>query len=321
MEYKIGIGISLALLLIVGLVLFLLLRPTGVGGPTAATTGPGFMQRITVPKLKKRVGELASIPGGAGAGRIYKQLWRTLSRQPGQGRLLKRVRNDPNPQNNALYRHWLSQLELAAGKGLGVKMLRFPATVALPSFVIHRGTPLRILTNVAATTCASEMVDKHYKPAIRAADALLLLGYRLWRHTPFVRTKTIGLGAMDTAASALQEIYGKKAVRSFAKQEAAKKLKKAVRAAGTPWMNMAKVVHVLSPNPGDLANIARHAGNRAWRIEALEYLGIMQWRVTNGGRRKAIENLLRTYRHAPDHYVAAAARQALHLKSNQLSSL
>lgn len=321
MEYKIGIGISLVLLLIVGLFLWLLLRPTGVGQPTAATMQPQFMQRITVAKLKTRVAALTPIPAGMGAGEIYKQLWRTLARQPEAADLLKKIRNNPNPQNAARYRHWLSLLEKAAGKGLGGKTLRFPATVALPGYVTHRATPLRILTNLAAQTGASEMVDKHYKPAIRAFNALLLLGYRLWHNTVFVRTKTIGLGAMDTAATALEQIYGKKSARSFVKQRVARNLKAAVRAAGTPWMKMAGVVHVLTPDPGDLANIAGHAGNRAWRIEALEYLGVMQWRVTNGGRRKAIEMLLRTYRNSPDPHVAAAARQALHIRSGDLSSL
>jgi hypothetical protein len=248
-------------------------------------------------------------------------LFKQIESQGAVRSLQHAISGNPNPQAKRQWLAWLGQLEAASHKRLGRKALRFHAKLGLPEYVAHRAAALHVMADLASQCGASYTADNHLKRAKAAFNSLLLLGYRLYSRGIYVRVQSIGLTAMDEAATGLTEVYGKKGARDFTLQRVANHLRRRLASAGLRWLRLEKAVHLLNPVPGDLANVAAHAGNRSWRIEGLEYLGAAQWRVTSSGERTAIQKFIRGYENNPDRFVAAAARQALAITAGQISSL
>ena len=92
-------------------------------------------------------------------------------------------------------------------------------------------------------------------------------------------------------------------------------------AASTQWYGKMKVVDVLNPNSGDMANIVRYDQDISWRIDAMLELGIARWNTSYAPRAHAIAVFLKHYSADSNHWISASAKVAYSMTADTMNQL
>ena len=307
MNYKVGIATAIIFIIIVGVMIYIFVGPASIGKPTYHTLANGFMKPV---KINADVSGLTPAPTGSGAGKLYIQAYKQVQALSNDRHALTDLTANANPDASPKIRTIVKLIEHAAPATMARRYLLFAKGIQLPKTsdsVADRLNAIGEMTSAYAAGCVS---DKKRKDAVIALTGLLVFGDRLWRHGLFVDVRTCGLTDIQSAAAGLQMLYKSGPTRNQYEYHAAHKLLGAVNAASTQWYGKMKVVDVLNPNSGDMANIVRYDQDISWRIEAMLELGIARWNTSYAPRADAIKTFLDRYTTDSNHWISASAKLA-----------
>lgn len=307
---------------VVCVVLWMRFRSGGVGEPTAATTGAGALEMIS---MELDIGKLVEVPGGGGAEKIYNEAIKTaLNGQPVEA--FAEVAKNPEPLKDARLKTLCDLLVRAGDAGMDSRAewvspeLKMGVLTDLPTqrFLIEVG---HVLTNAALEVYGEESRPEAERKAaaLKLLRAGLLYGNRLWHNGVYGAYKYAGISVLGDVLAQLQSIYkdGRDAEHGLAAME----LDGVRRAAGMKWLEKDRICHSLKPVPGDLANLLEHDRDRAWRIQGGMWLGVAQWVSADGANRAAIKKLLEKYSLDGDRFIAEQAGQALRFERGAVQEL
>ncbi len=204
MNYKMGIGIALVFLIVIGVLVYIFVGPASLGQPTYRTLAPGFMTPI---RIDRGIGGLTPAKSGSGAGKLYIQAYQQVVALSNDRNAITDLIADHNPDASPKIRAIVQLLEQAAPETMGRKYLLFSKGLRLPEAshpVADRLNAIGQMTGAYAAGCIS---DKTPKLAAKALTALLVFGHRLWQHGLFVDVRTSGISDMQSAAVGLQMVY------------------------------------------------------------------------------------------------------------------
>ncbi len=318
MNYKMGIGIALVFLIVVGVLVYIFVGPASIGQPTYRTLAHGFMTPI---KIDYSIGGLTPVKSGSGAGKLYLQAYQQVVALSNDRNAIAELTGGRNPAASPKILAIVQLVEQAAPEILGRKYLLFAKGVGLPESsdpVADRLNAIGQMTGAYATACIS---DKNPKLAAKALTALLVFGHRLWQHGLFVDVRTCGISDMQSAAAGLQMVYKSGPTKNKYECAVATKLVGPLNRAGTRWYDKMKIVDVADPNAGDMANIVRHDRDLSWRIEAMLELGIARWSTSYAPRAHGIAAFLKHYTADSNHWISASAKVAHAMTANTISQL
>lgn len=318
MSYKIGLAISIIFIIVVGVVIYIITGPTPIGQPTDRTTASGFMNPI---KIGYGIGGLTPTPTGSGAGAVYLQAYQRITRLAADRKALKQITGTSNPVTSKKISGIVTLLEQATAKTMSRQYLLFINAVRLPKMTDTLADRLNAIGQMTGAYAAGCISDKRPKDAARVLTALLVFGDRLWRHGLFVDVRTVGLEDVASAAAGLQMIYKTGVAKNKYEYHTASKLENAVNAAATRWYAKEKIVDVLNPDAGDMANIVRHDRDISWRIDAMLELGIARWSTSYAPRAHAIAAFLKYYTKNSDHWISAAAKCSYNMTAATMNEL
>ena len=318
MNYKMGIGIALVFLIVIGVLVYIFVGPASLGQPTYRTLAPGFMTPI---RIDRGIGGLTPAKSGSGAGKLYIQAYQQVVALSNDRNAITDLIADHNPDASPKIRAIVQLLEQAAPATMGRKYLLFAKGVRLPEAsdpVADRLNAIGQMTGAYAAGCIS---DKTPKLAAKALTALLVFGHRLWQHGLFVDVRTSGISDMQSAAAGLQMVYKSGPAKNKFECDSATKLVGALNKASLRWYDKMKIVDVPDPNSGDMANIVRKDQDLSWRIEAMLELGIARWSTSYTPRAHAIADFLKHYTADSNHWISASAKVAYAMTATTMSQL
>ena len=318
MSYKIGIVISVIFIIVVGIVIYIIAGPSPIGQPTDRTTASGFMNPI---KIGSGIGGLTPTPTGSGAGAVYLEAYQRIVKLATNRHALGQITSTSNPVTSKPIVGIVTLLEQATTKTMSRKYLLFINAVRLPKMTDTLTDRLNAIGQMTGAYAAGCIRDKRPKDAAKALTALLVFGERLWRHGLFVDVRTVGLEDMASAASGLRVLYQTGVTKNNFEYHSASKLEHAVNAATTQWYAKEKIVDVLNPNAGDMANIVRHDRDISWRLDAMLELGIARWSTSYAPRAHAIAAFLKHYTRNSNHWISAAAKKAYDMTPATMNEL
>ncbi len=318
MNYKIGIAIAMIFVIIIGVVIYIFVGPASLGQPTYRTMGTGFMKPI---KIGYGVGGLTPVPNGSGAGAIYIQAFKQVTELSTDRNALKKLTVNSNPDASPMIQAIVKLIEQAAPKTMTRKYLLFAKGVRLPEVTDTLADRLNAIGQMTGAYAASCISDKKNKEAAKALTALLVFGQRLWSHGLFVDVRTAGLEDINSAAAGLRMVYKSGPASNQFEYDAAGKLLTAAGAATQQWYGKEKIVNVLNPNSGDMANIVRYDQDISWRIDAMLELGIARWTTGYAPRAHAIAVFLKHYTKDHNHWISASAKVAYGMTAQTMNQL
>ena len=318
MNYKMGIAIAIIFIIVVGVVVYIFVGPASIGQPTYRTLAHGFMVPI---KINYSISGLTPAASGSGAGKLYIQAYQQVVALSNDRHAVADLMAKSSPAASPKIRAIVKLVEDAAPETMGRNYLLFAKGVRLPESsdtVADRLNAIGQMTGAYAAGCIS---DKTPKAAAQALTALLIFGHRLWRHGLFVDVRTCGISDMQSAAAGLRMLYKSGPTKNQYECDSATKLVGAINKAGTQWYGKMKIVDVLNPNSGDMANIVRYDHDISWRMEAMIELGIARWTTSYAPRAHAIAVFLKHYTADSNHWMRASAKVAYGMTANTISQL
>ena len=318
MNYKMGIAIAIIFIIVVGVLVYIFVGPASIGRPTYRTLAHGFMAPI---KINYSISGLTPAASGSGSGKLYIQAYQQVIALSNDRNAVADLTADRGPAASPKIRAIVKLVEQAAPETMGRKYLLFAKGVRLPESsdtVADRLNAIGQMTDAYAAGCIS---DKTPKAAAKALTALLIFGHRLWRHGLFVDVRTCGISDMQSAAAGLRMLYKSGPTKNQYECDSATKLVSAINKAGTQWYGKMKIVDVLNPNSGDMANIVRYDHDLSWRIEAMVELGIARWTTSYAPRAHAIAVFLKHYTADSNHWIRASAKVAYGMNADTISQL
>jgi hypothetical protein len=318
MNYKIGIALAMILVIIAGVVVYIFVGPTSLGQPTYQTMGTGFMKPI---KIGYGIGGLTPVTNGSGAGTFYIQAFQAVTALSTDRNAMKELTVHSNPDASPKIQAIVRLIEQAAGKAMNRKHLLFTKTVPLPEATDTLADRLNAIGQMTGAYAASCISDKKGKAAANALTALLIFGHRLWSHGLFVDVRTCGLEDINSAAAGLRMVYKAGPEKNRFEYQAAGKLLTAAGAASRQWLGKEKIVNVLNPNSGDMANIVRYDQDISWRIDALLELGIARWTTGYAPRAHAIAVFIKHYTKDQNHWIRTSAKVAYGMTAQTMNQL
>ncbi len=317
--YKVGIAI-VVVLVIIGVVAVVLTEHhrDHIGPPTEATASYSFMRPIA---LARTPHAFTPMTGGGGAGRIYIAAYKYLLKEAPGRHALNKIDNDPYPNKNPVILHLAKMLEDAAGRGVMRQYILFGHGMPMPTVKHTVAKKLEILMTAVSDLGEAYLVHKHPNQAKVVFDAVMSFGYRLWIHGLLVDIRSTGLGAMSSATTGLKQIYSTGALKNRAVQHEVDVFHRDLRTTTHKWLAKMRVVVVINPNPGDMANVVRHDEDLSWKLAAINELGFDRWATTSSGQRQAIVNFLTRLEHNSNQYIQQAARNALSLTASDMNEM
>lgn len=317
--YKLGIAIVVVVAIIGGLVFFLMEHKNlHIGPPTEATADIDFMQPIGLAQTPRAFMPVAS---GIGAGRSYIAAYRyIMAHAPSTPALDKIVRN-PHANKNSVILHLATLIEAAARKRVSRRYILFSKTVPAPSVKDVIKDRLDAMTTVLLDLGEVYVINHHPHEAKKVFRAVMASGYRLWIHGLLIGVRTSGLSAMSSAVTGLRQIYSSGKLKNIAARRVVDHFRRALRTTTDKWLSKLRVVDVINPVPGDMANVVRHDQDLSWRIAAVNELGFARWNVTSRSQRQAIINFLSQLEHGRNKYLRQAAHNALNLTAMDMNQM
>lgn len=318
MNYKIGIAIAIIFIIIAGVMVYIFAGPDSIGQPTYHTMAHGFMKPITI---NASISDLTPAPSGSGAGKLYIQAYKQVEALSNNRNALKDLASNATPDASPEIHAIVKIIEQAASATMSRKELLFGKGVRLRTTsdtIADRLNAIGQMTGAYAASCVS---DKKPKNAVHALTGLLVFGHRLWRHGLFVDARTCGLEDIQSATAGLRMLYKSGPTKNQYEYHSATKLLSAANAASTQWYGKMKVVDVLNPNSGDMANIVRYDQDISWRIDAMLELGIARWNTSYAPRAHAIAVFLKHYTGDSNHWISASAKVAYGMTASTMNQL
>lgn len=317
--YKLGIA-AVVVLVIIGGVAVILTRPHRghIGPPTEATTGSGFMRPIA---LTRTPHAFTPIAAGGGAGKIYIAAYNYLGKEAPGRTALHKIDSDPSPNKNPVILHLAAMIEDAAARGVLRRYILFGNGIPMPTVKHETAKRLEILTTAISDLGEVYLVTNHPHQAKIVFDAEMSFGYRLWIHGLLVDIRSAGLGAMSSATAGLKQIYSAGALKNLAVRHEVDKFQHNLQTTTRKWVSKMRVIVVINPNPGDMANVVRHDEDLSWKLAAINELGFDRWATTSMGQRMAIDDFLKQLEHNPNRYIQQAAHNALSLTAADMNEL
>ncbi len=308
--YKLGFILAGLVIVVFVVVLIVATMPSHLPPPTDKTLTPGFMDVIA---LKGSLNGIEPQQVGSGAGLTYLEAYQKMCDLATSIGAIHRISRDPNPQNNPDVMAIVSLLEQAAGKAVNRHHLLFIKQAPLPSLEDPVQARLEAMGNVALMVGENDKLQSHFKQALKAYQAALMLGYNEWKRGLFLNVRTAGLDTLSTAVDAIRSYYGHGKTKSEFPHDAADNLHESLKAVVQAWYKKYAIVHTTDPYAGDMANIIKHDQDITWRIEAMINLGIARWSTDDASEAKAILKFLQKWEHDPNTYLAAAAKRAANI--------
>ncbi len=318
MNYKIGIAIAIIFVIIAGVMVYIFVGPASVGQPTYHTMANGFMKPI---KINASISGLTPAHSGSGAGKLYILAYKQVEALSNNRNAIKDLTANANPDASPEIQAIVKLIEQAAPATMSRKYLFFAKGIRLPKASDTLADRLNAIGQMTGAYAASCISDKKQKEAINALTGLLVFGHRLWQRGLFVDVRTCGLADIQSAAAGLRMLYKSGPTKNQYEYAAATKLLGAVNAASTQWYGKMKIVDVLNPQSGDMANIVRYDQDISWRIEALLELGIARWNTSYAPRAHAIAVFLKHYTADSNHWISASAKVAYSMTADTMNQL
>lgn len=317
--YKLGIAIVVVLAVIaVIVVLATQNRGVHIGPPTEATAGYSFMLPIG---LARTPHEFTPIASGSGAGRIYIAAYHYLLEQAPSRSSLNKIDSDPFPNKNPVILHLAAMLEKAAARQVSRRYILFSRHIPMPTVKDKLSKKLEVLMTAVSDLGEAYLVNKHPNKAKVVFDAVMSFGYRLWMHGLLVEVRSTGLGAMSSAITGLKQIYSAGALKSRAVKHEVDVFHRDLRTTTHKWLRKMRVIVVINPNPGDMANVVRHDEDLSWKLAAINELGFDRWATPSASQRQAIVNFLTRLEQNRNVYIKQAARNALSLTTADINQM
>jgi hypothetical protein len=318
----IGVGASVGLVLVIVLVVwFIVSRGNTVGAPTGETA-PAVLKKI---ELKLDLAKLITPPPpeDTGAAAVYLEAVKEMVAIGDD--FIAQAKAEPEPSKKPVFKSIIDKLEAAADKGLGKTDLNFESVLPItpgPEWKIR--DQLYTLGQLAAKNAMSMRADKNKEAAEKSARAALIFGERLFNNGVFVAYKSAGLGVLSEGLAAFEAHYSERFFPDAEKAAAAKQLYADYRSSTERWNKKEVLVRRIGPlsKPGDLWNLAEHDEDRAWRLDAIMWLGVAKWtEASKGGQRSAIQSYLEKKSLDPDPLVAQRAKAAADFSREDVRTL
>ena len=164
---------------------------------------------------------------------------------------------------------------------------------------------------------------KEWNDAVAVQKNLIVMGWHMAREDVRLHMTEVGLDIQNAAAGGLADIYRNWGQEDHAKDiQVAASYQQAVNAAKRPLTTRLRVFRSLKLKSGDILNIAENHKSRAFRVQAILWLGRLRFEV--GGRRgdmRITNKLLDTYASGRDPFEAAAAKAASDFTENDWKTL
>ncbi|NNM85075.1 MAG: hypothetical protein HKL96_04870 [Phycisphaerales bacterium] len=308
--YKLGFILAGIVIAIFIAVFVFALLPSHLPPPTDKTLTAGFMDAIAI---KSNLNSLKPEQIGSGAGFTYIKAYQKMCDLAPSLRAIRGISRDPNPENNRDFMAIVSLLQQAAGKTVNRRHLLFIKQAPLPS--VQDLVQMRLEAMGTATIMVGEndKLQSHFKQALKAYQAALMLGYNEWKYGLFLDVRTAGLDTLSSAVDAIRSYYGHGKTKSEFPHDAANNLHNSLKNTVQTWYKKYAIVHSTDPYAGDMANIIKHDQDITWRIEAMINLGIARWSTSDASEAKAILKFLQKWQHNPNAYLSAAAKRSANI--------
>ena len=137
--------------------------------------------------------------------------------------------------------------------------------------------------------------------------AVWVLGRRMFEHNLRLYNRNTGLDMMESSGSMLFEMS---ATDEGLDGNAIREWSVAIGQIRRHWQPKLEILLGVDPPIGDLVNIAKHDGDRMFRVEGTLRLGIHKHGSIGRGNRRAIERAIRQALQSDDPVLAEAARAA-----------
>jgi hypothetical protein len=298
--------------------------------PTAATTAPGRLDRISVPAS---IWELVSQPAGSGlAADDYNKAvveyfdsdrYRDLRRMSDAQQLAVAPAKFP-------YKVWRFVLAGSAKRQMNYfPQYVLPALAVKPSYqemaepADEEKPPMPHLSAfppiARAALLYGRVCERHkdFREAERVFKAVLIFGWHVTEDRVRLWGFQAGLGILKMAGERLDEFYRARGNKDHADKalkflsDLSQTIDRAAIKANESLFHLDKTGHL---PVGDLLNIATHDADPMWRIEAIRQLGLARAAMGQGGRkadRKAIDGLLVELQTSGDPMIKAVAEFAI----------
>jgi hypothetical protein len=308
----IGAGVSAGIVVIAAVVIATIIsQRESIGAPTAATTAPGFLDKMT---LDLDLAKLIALPPatGNGAEATYQAAMKDVAAQGDTFAVTVDVLEEP--AKDPVCKGILDKVEAAADQGLADKMLNFDA--ALPLTPATEWTEPRSIYNkldavrIILSRTALQEQDKGAAEKVMRAE--LIWGDRLFSRGEYVVYKSAALTCIGDALGLYQTKYGAAGFNDPGKVAAAKALYDQYLPVGKRWNKKEVLLRTVSPGPAiaDVWNLAEHDRDHAWQLEGLMWLGIGQWTWSEGPQRTAVQKYLAQKATSTDPLIAQFAKTA-----------
>jgi hypothetical protein len=319
----IGIGVSVGLLIIAGVVAATILaNRESIGEPTEATAAPGVLNKI---EMNIDIGKVTTPPPASGneADALYQAAVKEVAAL-GDDFVDNAIEDKANvdPDKNPAYKSILDKLEAAADKGLGdATELNFDASLPLSPRTewtaprsIH--DKLEAMATMLSRRAMSRRDDKNREGAEKAMRAELIFGVRLFKNGIYVVYKTAAQSAISQSLGLFERSYSADFFNDPAKAAAAHAQYEIYLPAAKLWNKKEAILRSVKPGPApaDVWNLAEHDQDRAWQAEGLMWLGVAQWTWSEGAQRTAIQKYLAQKQSSPDPLLARMAKTAFETK-------
>ncbi len=294
---KIGIAISVAILILIGLVVFM--ATLGVAEPATPATAPDKLVIISLPRDLPSLAPDADpdIDAGDRYDRTFKA-YESAKRQLAGGSVNSSVADD-----------FAARLIRAAQAGK-IDHGFLDQRIALKPGTKHDFN--EAFEGIADLTLsyAGELLDAgKRKQAAQIAQAAFVLGHRTVTHNTRLDARYKGLMLMQMSLSILYDAADAVDQPSITAEDVAAWADPIERMTEA-WLEKIKIVRSVKPNIGDLINIAQNDQDLTFRVAAILQLGAMQYNPGSRGNQRAIDSVLADLANDADPLISDAAKSA-----------
>ncbi len=316
-SYKFGVAVLVVFVLVIAGIAAYFIWPSGLGQASSHAMRRGFLQAI---KVNGSLGALAPVSTGGGAGALYAKAYEKLMEIAPDADSLDNARHNIAPEKDPGLMAIVTLLEKAAAKSIGRRYMVFSPKLPVPAVDDPIADRVAALGDICSTAGAGLMADGRPKAAVKALQASMVFGYRVWKRGLLVDIRGNALGAMDVGVEGLAQLYKSGPLANAAKFAACEKLHRAISRATKKWFAKSGFVCVIAPRPGDMVYIARHDQDISWRIEAIMELGVARWATDYQPRAAAIKNFLHRLAGSRNPWIRRAAARSIGLTLHDIQA-
>ena len=314
-----GVIVLIVLAVITKLVFFP--SPTA---PTSVTRAKEFMKALPVDTPIDTIA--GSVPSAAGnGGDDYKAAFetfkgareaidafhKTIAESENRKQFVRGELAPPEPVLSAL-KTMASRLASGARKGAFEYSFTHTPDEFEVGYFYQGALDLIKISRCMSTLMLYHFGRKEYPQAVALQRNLIVMGWHMANEDVRLHMTEVGLDIQNVAANGLVDIY-----RNWGEKDHAEEIQKvgsyqrAVNSAKRPLTAKMRLFRKLKIDSGDILNIAENHKSRAFRVQAILFLGRLRFEVS--GRRddmRYTDKLLDKYIDSSDPFEEAAARAA-----------